>query len=133
MLMQNFKSSADLGITEPQKDALIKTLKLLETGKLRHIPEQEIRPSMDAHGYADLFNMCFTFATSDCGTAACIKGTAEIISGVKFDVFHLTPDLSDLFYAWAPCRSYDPSTSQAATALRSYLTTGEPRWDLAVE
>jgi hypothetical protein len=134
MLMQNFKSAADLGITEPQKEALIKTLVLLETGRLEHSKafnfDYEEEPDAVFSGK---FNMRYWTEDSQCGTIACIGGTAELISGVKFPYSH-HDGLRNLFQPsavrvgnWA-----DITPAQAATALRSYLTTGDARWDLAV-
>ena len=130
MLAQSFKSAAELGISEGQLDALRKTLVLLETGKLVHVPEGEIglrlrvRPKFTGH-----FNMAHSYISAECGTVACIKGTAELIGNVDLSPSEIPEELMNLFYAWG---GGDPTTSQAATALRSYLTTGYARWDLAV-
>jgi hypothetical protein len=131
MLMQNFKSAADLGISEPQKEALMKTLVLLETGRLVHVRETELdyskavdrRSSFTGH-----FNMMDVFFEHKCGTVACIKGTAELISGVTVGG---TIALDELFYT-NYMNGRDITPDQAAVALRSYLTTGDARWDLAV-
>jgi hypothetical protein len=132
MLAQSFKSAEELGISEKQQEALCKVLVLLETDRLRHVPASEIHNVFRPYEYAGLFNMHYSYAESDCGTVACIRGTAELISGVRFEVWELPDALHDLFYEWGPCRTLDPSTAQAATALRNYLTMGHPRWDLAV-
>ena len=130
MLAQNFKTAADLGITEQQKDALIKTLVLMETNKMSHVPHTELRcpPNIDLE-FNGFFNMAYSYAIADCGTVGCIRGTAEMISGVEFPVLDLPDGLGDLFYSWG---GGDPGPAEAAIALRSYLTTGDPRWDLAV-
>jgi hypothetical protein len=129
MLAQNFKTATDLGITDAQRSALQKTLVLMETGKMQHVPAgSDLKPLMDPGEYAGLFTMHLTYADADCGTAGCIRGTAQMISGVYFDVCDLTTGLNDLFYEWAPCKNWDPSVEQAAIALRNYLTFGEPRW-----
>lgn len=80
MLAQNFKSADELGITDQQKEALMKTLVLMETGRLIHVERPKV-VSPDDGGVSD----------------------------------------------W---KTIIPA--QAATALRSYLTTGDSRWDLAV-
>ncbi|MHB8272690.1 hypothetical protein [Bradyrhizobium sp.] len=130
MLARNFKSAADLGITEPQLDALRKVLVLLETGRLRHVPAHKLRGSMDEPRFAGLFNMWYSFADSECGSVGCIRGSAMMISGVDFPAGRDNPDgLHELFYNWS---GGDPNDQQAAAALRSYLTTGDARWDLAV-
>lgn len=133
MLAQSFKSAADLGITEPQRDALRKTLVLLETGKLRHVPLKywdDLEPM--ARTFTGHFNMNYWGNHHACGTVACIGGTASIVGNVEFA--DMPRALDDLFYpnalnstAWA-----DITTAQAATALRSYLTTGNANWAEAV-
>lgn len=144
MLAQSFQTAADMEITEPQKEALIKTLVLLETGKLVHASKRMVLESPEierAPSFSGLFNMRSWGAdddfTSECGTIACIGGTADLIAGEP--LFALTnhnsnKNLYELFYPptlhwdlW-----YDITPAQAATALRNYLTTGDARWDLAV-
>lgn len=144
MLAQNFKTADDLGITDEQKDALIKTLVLLETEKLRHYnPEGEyisvtndwfeagIEPRFDGN-----FNLGTWASQQECGTVCCLGGTAEAISGVSFRGWMDSENcaLRDLFapYSISCERWRDITTSQAATALRSYLTTGKAQWKLAV-
>ncbi|MGX1418345.1 hypothetical protein [Bradyrhizobium elkanii] len=138
MLAQNFKSADDLEISEAQKDALIKTLVLLETGKLEHyrIPKDgsDYVPGRELE-FSGHFSMAAFGRRHACGTAACIGGTAELISGVVFVGELNRPDaLENLFYGDDDMRVglEDITPSQAATALRSYLTTGHARWDLAV-
>jgi hypothetical protein len=138
MLMQNFKSAADLGLTERQKAALMKTLVLLETGKLQHV-----RPSDQSTGdyrqdgkFTGHFNMGRWRAVEDCGTVCCIAGTSELIGGVIFPTENYGKNhaLKRLFWVNGFFGN-DLSLitpAQAATALRSYLTTGEARWDLAL-
>jgi hypothetical protein len=138
MLAQSFKSSADLGIPESHLSALMKTLVLLETGKLRHVPS-----SCDgdkAGAFSGQFNMCNWSAESGCGTIACIGGTAELIGDVSFGIIYnstnslITDGLRDLFLPpFSGVKWNKITTDQAATALRSYLTTGDARWDLAVQ
>jgi len=130
MLAQSFLSAADLGITEPQKEALMKTLVLLETGKLKHVPWSPDMRHVDSKGrtFDGYFNMAASFAIADCGTVACIRGTAMMISGEDF-MSPMPDGLKQLFYHW---KGGDPDDSQAATALRSYLTTGDAKWHEAV-
>lgn len=133
MLTQNFKTADELEITEPQFDALRKTLVLLETGKLVHVPSSsdgDARAHFTGH-----FNMCNWSAKHDCGTIACIGGTAELIGNVSFGHIYNHPDenLKDLFlppFSGAKWSAITPT--QAATALRSYLTTGDAKWHEAV-
>jgi hypothetical protein len=129
MLAQNFKSADDLGITEPQHDALRKTLVLLETGKLTHVEPRH--GCADRGSFTGHFNMSEWNSASDCGTVCCIGGTAELIGNVKFEAARLPEGLDELFFPNA-FRVEDVNTSQAATALRSYLTSGDARWYEAV-
>ena len=69
MLAQNFKTAADLDLTEAQHAALIKTLALLDGGKLTHAK------AFDAHIYragkfTGHFNMAEWTTQADCGTRA---------------------------------------------------------------
>lgn len=133
MLMQNFKSSADLGITEPQKEALMKTLVLLETGALSYIPIDDLKPVTNKKLikiYTGGFNMAYWHSAHSCGTAGCIGGTAEKVGGVSFE--EVPDNLHALFYPSVVGRFYNIRPNEAATALRSYLTTGDPKWAEAV-
>jgi hypothetical protein len=135
MLAQSFMSAADLEITEPQLSALQKTLVLLETGKLEHCPTDERIRSFSLGSavpvFCGKFNMTDWWADHPCGTVACIGGTAEIIGGVDFAEY--PPNLHHLFHPYRIGADWDAITpTQAATALRSYLTIGDARWDLAV-
>jgi hypothetical protein len=108
---------------------------LLETGRLRHVPADLIKEAIadtntfEGKSFDGHFNMFHSFAMADCGTVACIRGTAMMVGQVTFPTSQMTCSLQALFYAW---EGNDPNDSQAATALRSYLTTGDARWDLAV-
>jgi hypothetical protein len=136
MLAQNFKTAADLGITEPQRAALGKVLVLLETGKLRNCPMGG--PSESAGMYSGQFNMNQWSAENECGTIACIGGTAELVGTLAVrEMSHAaygSKRLHELFYPYCvdTLKWTDITTTQAATALRSYLSTGDARWDLAV-
>lgn len=140
MLAQNFKTAIDLGISEAQADALRKTLVLLETGKLQYFDVSNLYNSQRFCGHPREFSGHFnmeTFGTRhECGTAACIAGTAELISGIKFVGMDRPDALENLFYGDDASGNQlslsEITPSQAATALRSYLTTGDARWDLAV-
>lgn len=119
MLAQNFKSAAELGITEPEFRSLITVLGMFE--------REEIPP--------EKFNM----RTVNCGTAACIMGWCKNVSidnvflGDSRDVCVRQTELyQGLFLFGRDLRLRKLLPAQAATALRSYLTTGDARWDLAV-
>src|SRR4051812_11997508 len=101
MLMQNFKAADDLGITEPQKDALIKTLVLLETNQLIYVERQRLQPGKQSDPFTGGFNMSYWHSLHDCGTAGCIGGTAEKVGSVQF--MYLPDRLEDLFYPQEIC------------------------------
>lgn len=136
MLAQSFQSAAELNITEPQKEALIKTLVLLETEQLEFIPVDENDEGDDiTPAFCSKFNMRFwSYTEHSCGTVACIGGTAELIGNVAFRGWMDINGLNDLF--WPARMSNEQITEitipQAARALRSYLTTGDAKWSEAV-
>lgn len=142
MLAQNFKPAAELKLTDLQKEALIKTLVLLETKKLKHAyPDRSVSEPV---GFTGHFNMGWWELLAACGTICCIGGTAELIGDLKPDELdkatYYNPALKNLFYPFYPGKGglrisvemQHITPDQAATALRSYLTTGDARWDLAV-
>lgn len=133
MLAQNFKTAEDLGLASDQHAALVKVLGMLDRQELRHVqvrlPDHHLIHATEKHA----FNMC---VWDGCGTAHCIGGWAEKVSGVSFGRRKHTPQLFDLFYPPLSLVGYDYScitTQQAAYALRSYLTTGDSRWEDALK
>jgi hypothetical protein len=141
MLAQNFMTPADLGLNDRQFHSLVKVLKLLELGLLKHFSSPRFRypgntpdeinnhpdPSFDG-----LFNMASWMCDSECGTVACIGGTACLLAGNPLLFFDGPASTDALFY---PPRSIKPKSitaEQAASALRSYLTTGDPDWTEAM-
>jgi hypothetical protein len=134
MLAQSFQSAEDLDISEAEKDALIKTLVLMETGKLTHAP---IGDGYYPHTglFTGQFNMIHWNAVHSCGTVACIGGTAELVGGVSFGKKTMSENkqLYRLFMPDLPDALWNEITpKQAARALRSYLTTGNAKWDEAI-
>jgi hypothetical protein len=129
MLAQNFKTAKDLKITEPQREALMKTLVLMETDKLIHVVEQsqycEVSPQFTGH-----FNMCDWKGKIGCGTVCCIGGTAELVGAVSFQG-KLDDNLQKLFFPDVAYYDYwiFITVDQAAQALRNYLTTGKANWE----
>lgn len=119
MLMQNFKAATDLGITEIEIEALIKVLGMLER---QEIPEE-------------LFDM-ETVGEPECGTAGCILGWTRTVNMSAYDLLDErwwdSPSNSALDALFSPIRhgppAHDATPSQAAVALRSYLTTGDSNW-----
>jgi hypothetical protein len=134
MLAQSFKSAAELDISERQKDALVKTLTLLETGKLVHVPNIPRKTIPDYGDFTGHFNMGYWREHGEtCGTVCCIAGTAELVGQVSFEDWMDKPYLSELFGPAQIISEWEKiSVSQAATALRSYLTTGNANWPLVL-
>lgn len=153
MLAQSFKTAEDLDISEKHREALIKTLALFESGEMRHI-SYDVRNRSLTRDYDASFSGNFNMqgwsvrvptdpipsdygAQRDCGTIACIGGTASLIGGVDFEIY-ASPgvrrsSLWQLFYPNVDIDQWDKITvEQAAMALRSYLTTGKPHWELAL-
>lgn len=138
MLARNFKSATELGIPEKAYEALIKVLVLFETDKLKYTKVQEavldaVPPSWAR--FSGLFNMSQWFAHTECGTVACIGGTAQLIEpDIDFVKLSYANDgLHNLFYpaGW----EYDDedawdkiSVEHATIALRNYLTIGKANW-----
>ena len=123
MLAQNFMTAADLGITEAELDALIKVLGMLERGELidARTPKQRGK---------NLFHM--SEWGRGCGTAACIGGYVALLTKQDQHDYvnykHSAP-LNNLYWGTT---FRGAKVSQAAIALRSYLTTGEANWDEAL-
>lgn len=136
MLAQSFMSADELHITEPQRDALQKVLVLLETGKLTHVSNEDLDYDGDsALRFDGLFNMQTWCSKHTCGTVGCIAGTAEIVAGSELFSYEIRDrNLSDLFNPWeiGSDKWQEITPSQAARALRSYLTTGGAKWSEAV-
>lgn len=132
MLAQNFRTAAELGISEKEVDALIKVLGMLERGEIPHVHDLGTSLGPD-HGTEPVgFNMGSFYARTKCGTVCCICGWAEFVGALKHGSLMMrrqeVPALNALF---DPSGRYgvDPITPpQAAIALRSYLTTGEANW-----
>lgn len=123
MLAQNFKTDVELGISERLWRALTIELGMLERGEIR----------------ADQFNM--QKWRTECGTVCCLGGWAEQIANVEegtFKIGNRDTCISDDFrgidelfapFGWTKMQA---TPDQAATALRSYLTTGNAHWDKAL-
>lgn len=122
-----FLSAEELKLTERQRTALIKTLKLMESGGIRH----------DKVIDGKRFNMKEWINEGwGCGTICCIGGTASLLDGGPYDsaddmypsIFHNkrgftgTPALKRLFYEWG---NRSPTAKRAGLQLRYYLKTGK--------
>lgn len=129
MLAQNFKTANELSITPPELLALIQVLGMLERGEL-----------VDAH-FADECENGFNMGVSgNCGTPACIGGWAAFLMKIdqssyldRYDYFHRNKNaaMHELFWNERATELPAPA-AKAAMALRSYLTVGDARWDLAL-
>lgn len=127
MLAQNFKSAAELRITQMQHKALMKTLVLLETGKLTHHKVTGIE-SGNPDKFTGHFNMMFWNMKMNCGTVCCIGGTAELVGKTSFNKGPNPSNLEDLFCPY-DINDWDLiTTAHAAQALRNYLTIGNAQW-----
>lgn len=127
MLAQNFKTPADLGIKDVEFEALVKVLGMLERGELREAPKPN--RTWDHHTFKGMgFNMECSGVKNACGTVACIGGWAAYLMGRPMNEYvnyHYSTPLENLF--WGNTNE-ETSISQAAIALRNFLTHGEPRW-----
>jgi hypothetical protein len=135
-MSENFLSSADLKIPDRLRDAFIKTLALLESGKMRHVSTDGLKHAWippDARKFSSEFNMNNWSYPHDCGTVCCIGGTVELIGrfviGTVHPLYESDPALHELFYPRTTAIDYEFITpAQAGAALRSYLATGNPSW-----
>jgi hypothetical protein len=123
--MDTFLSDDQLDISEHHRAALITTLDLMESDKIKHVTDgHDPLGTGSERKFTGNFNMDVWIGHGDCGTVACIGGTAELVGNVKFD--DVLPDaLDELFFRWG---GDDPSVAQAAQALRNYLTHGHADW-----
>lgn len=121
MLAVNWMTAEALDITESEKDALVKTLYMLESGEL----EWTDRPNIP-----NGFNMTDIMIKSDCGTQGCILGWARTFderafpgsSGRNF------PRKMNALFMPSNYRYENYTVAEAAHALRTYLVTGTPDW-----
>jgi hypothetical protein len=136
MLAQNFMTASALGINDIQLDALIKVLGMLERSELEHTGV--CQPVKNG------FNMAEILHENSCGTVACLCGWAHLVSDRKaFPQVEnylaerkrpgwskLPKELFNLFFnnTGRVSSLWNIDNSQAASALRNYLTTGKPNW-----
>lgn len=135
MLAQNFKTVAQLKITDAEFDALAKVLGMLERGELKHQRGFGSSYNKDHFG----FNMGDWCTRNECGTTACIGGWVALFTGrdPKNYVHSAVGAMRELYFPKADDGHLlgtmnQITTDQAAIALRNYLTHGEPRWDEAL-
>lgn len=123
--MARFLSAKNLGLTEKRKKALVKTLKLFESGKVKY--KEAVRAQFGP--VKDGFNMAFY--NYPCGTPACVAGWADHFLGRKFFVSaHINGrgiqrPLSAIFSDYVTPDKIGLNTpKKAAQYLREYLETG---------
>lgn len=124
MLARSFLSATDLGISEVERESLITTLFAFERGEISNFTMRHFRET--------------------CGTPACICGWANYFSGgrafaevssmpgvlaTKRLYGRLPKQLQYLFDIQGFPQQTAATQAQAAAALASYLTSGEPRWE----
>ena len=141
MLAQNFKTPADLGISDAEFEALVKVLGMLERGEIKntppraryivgapiHVTECERAPTH--------FSMGYEVAYHDCGTSCCIMGWARWVGDddrLFRDATSINHSAQPLFYPYND-GILERRVGIGAIALRNYLTHGEPRWEEALE
>ena len=127
-----FKSPEKLGLTQAERDALIKTLLMMEAGKMEPISTMEqVNSRLPEGSYG--FSMAVWNTAYPCGTICCIGGNAELLGDLPLKSLSETcsrlsrsgqDDLRRLFYGFGG----DISPRGAAKALRGYLTTGKTVW-----
>lgn len=123
MLAQNFKTPAELHITDDEFNALVKVLGMLERGEIAELPRHATMSYVTPTAAPTMFYMRYTEIESDCGTACCILGWAQHVGGRQLFSTSFDSALGRLF-AGRDVR--DPELG--ARALRNYLTTGEANW-----
>jgi len=140
MLAQNFKTPANLKITDAEFNALVKVLGMLEREEIPHAPGYGdicdfVSESPTGRPEPQFFNMGFVTGKHDCGTAGCILGWAQHVAGDSLSFGERRGAIARLFQMGDDaCNQYFPIAiqdilpSHAAIALRNFLTDGEPRW-----
>src|SRR5271170_4938369 len=131
MLAQSFKTAKDLGLNNAERNALIKTLVLLETEKIKHAGFSTSWDLEYDGKFTGHFNMATWGRAAPCGTVACIGGTADRIGQLERSIADSARGnraLSELFNPSCIdiCQWVEITPEEAARALRSYLTTGDP-------
>lgn len=137
-----YRTAEQLTITEEQRNALIKTLKYLQAGKMKHTDGNLIDAFNENYQYnrkqqPKKFNLAVWMGTDladhSCGTVCCIGGTAEALVGDKvFYNWMNNPKLSALFDP-RNVTMHKVKPEQAAVALHNFLATGFPHWRDAIK
>lgn len=127
--VNNFKSAAELGISEKVHAALQQVLQMLESGE---IVEKERGPGKYVWKQNDpkVLWMATYKDNTACGTAACIGGWAAILMGINsrqhvWEQKRARGPLHHLYWGHV----WPTTPQQAAQAVRNFLVTGNPNWD----
>lgn len=135
---ESFLRAATLGITDSERDVLIRSLYLLESGTIKDRgnaiytggPNFSDKPAMPT-----MFNMGSCSIETDCGTASCILGIGRAISGnwnfMNYSV-GTTHSAYRLFFPTVAGAIHCTDPKKGARALRSYLEIGNPKWTEAM-
>lgn len=138
MLAQNFKTPAELGLTDDDFNSHVQVLGMLERQEMPHAHDCFSPPPGQS------FNMALAFSKTRCGTVGCIYGWSKFFQGEPVSCVHttgMTKARADLYCPEFEWVGPNPNiltlreqitTAQAAIALRNYLTHGEPRWEEAL-
>lgn len=127
MLARSFLSATDLGISDVERDALIKVLGMLERGELVH-------RGTDLVAGHNGFNMGWAGSRTDCGTLACIGGWVAILRKGHPDPTYVYGSVNGPLHGlyWPRhlrgLRLSEITAEHAAHALSNFLTAGKPRW-----
>jgi len=131
MLAQNFKTAADLGISKAEHLALQKVLGMLERQEFVETDWKSDGP-LPPLG----FNMGMCFDKDECGTVGCIGGWAAYFMSHPDPSAYVKESIRDGalhgLYWDHRCSGGNISQEAAAAALRSFLSTGDANWKLAL-
>ncbi len=127
-----FLPAAALGIEERERDALVKALAILESGRIAARPANSTSTGLGQYSAVvpPFFDMGMMVRQTDCGTSCCILGLARCVANdrsllqIAANEDHTARAL--FFPHGQAIKCTDPK--KGAKALRSYLETGDPRW-----
>ena len=149
MLARSFLGAEKLGLKEKHYEALLKCLKAMETGKLYHVSKDAIVSGtvLGRRKFCGAFNMAVWMTHMDCGSIACIGGTAELLGGLRHHTLASAAEENrelyillypatrklDLLYQDGSWEQHaveweDITLAQATRALQNYLSTGKANW-----
>lgn len=124
--MSEFLTAEELDIPESHLGALIKTLELMEDGRIHHQQLPNVYINIGSDEFTGHFNMAVWNSRQSCGTVGCIGGTAELVGNITIDAD--SDALDDLFYPTCARDYREISMAEASQALRNYLQTGHAEW-----